>query len=197
MLLSAMPRLFPALQAIPHILAEGYSVKPLQYLYGSWHVFKNRPGIVFTFAFIFICINEVISRVLPPPHTTGSLHVEVPYTLPFETGRLAIFNGVEAVVTACLAFFVWQRLSSQLLSVGAVFKEWRYLGRVLLCAVLITGVAWTPVMFITSLPSVVGALSVHVTVVGVILLSLIGMAVFIYAMVSYTFSYLLLMDLRQ
>jgi len=31
----------------------------------------------------------------------------------------------------------------------------------------------------------------------VILLSLIGMAVFIYAMVSYTFSYLLLMDLRQ
>ena len=67
----------------------------------------------------------------------------------------------------------------------------------MLCAVLITGVAWTPVMFITSLPSVVGALSVHVTVVGVILLGLIGMAVFIYAMVSYTFSYLLLMDLRQ
>jgi len=32
---------------------------------------------------------------------------------------------------------------------------------------------------------------------GLVITSLIGMAVFIYAMVSYTFSYLLLMDLRE
>ena len=92
---------------------------------------------------------------------------------------------------------MWKQLIGQPLSVPTLFKERRCLGQVLLCAVLITGVAWTPIIFITSLPSVVGPLSVHVTFMGLFITSLIGMAVFIYAMVSYTFSYLLLMDLRE
>jgi hypothetical protein len=196
MWLTAMTGFFPAPRGVSDLLADGYAVKPLRYLTDAWHVFKSRPGILFTVAFTFTCLNEVISRVLPPPPTTRSLRVEVLYTLPFEMGRLAIFNGLEAVMTACLAFFVWQRLGGKPLSVVALCKEWRCLGRVLLCATLITGVAWTPIMFITSLPSVAGPLSVHVTWTGVILFSLIGSALFIYAMVSYAFAYLLLMARR-
>jgi hypothetical protein len=51
-------------------------------------------------------------------------------------------------------------------------------------------------MLMTSLPSIGGALAARVSLLTIIIVSLIGVVVFVYAMVSYVFAYFLLIDRR-
>jgi hypothetical protein len=192
-----MAELFPASRHIDDVIDDGYDVKLVQYLYGGWYVFKSHPAVFVAVAFLLTLVNEALSYLLPAPLSSGSLRVELFYTLPIEMGRLSLFNGVEALMLACIAIMTWQRLENRPPSLMALLKDRRLIGLVVLCAASITIVAWTPMMFMTSLSSVGGALAARISLPLVLVLSLTGIILFIYLIVSYTFSYLLLIDRRQ
>lgn len=189
--------LFPASRHIEDIIDDGYDLKPRQYLYGGWYVFRNHPVGFWAVAFLFGLVNEAFSRLWPAPLSTGSLRTELFYTLPIEIARLCFFHGVEAILLTSIAVIAWQRLENHPLSLMPFLKDWRSLGLIFTCATVITVVAWTPVMFLTSLPSIGGAVAARITLPVILILSLIGLILFLYLMVSYTFSYLILFDRRD
>ena len=189
--------ILPVSRDIEDVIEDGYEVKLLRYLHGGWFIFKSHPAAFLFVAFLFTFINEALSYLIPPPLSSGSLRVELLHTLPLEMGRLSLFNGVEALMLVCIALLAWQQLEGRPRWHMALFKDWRLIGLVLVTAALITFTVWTPLMMITSLPLVGGALIVRLTLPGMILLSLLGIILFIYFMVAYTFSYLLLIDRRD
>jgi hypothetical protein len=186
--------IFPVSRHIEDILDDGYDVKPLQYLYGGWYVFKSRPVAFLSVTCVLSLVIEALSYLVPAPRSSGSLRVELLYTLPLEMARLCLFHGVEALMLACTAVMAWQRLENRPLSLLAFCKDWRSAGRIVVCAALITLAAWTPIMLMTSLPSIGGALAARVSLPMIFIASLIGVALFVYAMVSYVFAYFLLID---
>lgn len=189
--------IFPLSRHIEDVIDDGYDVKPLQYLYGGWYVFTNHYVPFFSIAFVFLLANEALSHLFLAPPFSRSLRTELFYTLPLEMVRLVLFHGVEALMLVCTAIMAWQRLDNRPLSLITFFKDWRSAGLVLACAAVITLVAWTPIMFMTSLPFVGGALVARVTLPGIMVMSLIGVALFVYVMVSYAFAYFVLIDRRD
>lgn len=192
-----MAERFPVSRPIEDLIQEGYDVTPLQYLYGGWYVFRSHPVAFWTVAFLLGLVNEALSRLLPVPFSTGSLRTELLLTLPLEMGRLCLFHGVEALMLACIGVMTWQRLENSPLSLIELFKDRRSVGLLSTCAALITLVAWTPIMFLTSLPSVGGALAARVSLPVIILVGIIGVALFVYFMVSYAFAYFLVIDQKD
>lgn len=198
MLLCGMDaNLFPASRPIEDIVDDGYDVTPLQYVHGGWYVFKSHPVVFWTVALSLGLVNEALSRLWRAPLSTGSLRTELFYTLPIEMARLCLFHGVEAILLTAIAVMAWQRLENQSPSPMPFLKDWRVLGRIFTCAAVITVIAWTPVIFLTSLPSIGGAMAARITLPLILVLSLIGLILFLYLMVSYTFSYLILFDRRD
>jgi hypothetical protein len=189
--------IFPPSRHIEDVIDDGYDVKPLQYFYGGWYVFKSYPVAFLSVACVFSLVNEALSRLVSMPSFSGSLRTELFYTLPLEMARLCLFQGVETLMLVCTAVMAWQRLDNRPPSLSAFLKDWRSAGLVLVCAAVVTLVAWTPIMFMTSLPFVGGALAARVTLPGIIVLSLIGAALFVYAMVSYAFAYFVLIDRKD
>ncbi|MDQ6735961.1 MAG: hypothetical protein M3Z35_17915 [Nitrospirota bacterium] len=192
-----VPSIFPPSRHIDDVIDDGYDVKPLQYFSGGWYVFKSYPVAFLSLAFVFSLVNEALSHLFSAPSFSGSLRTELFYTLPLEMARLCLFHGVEALMLVCTAVMVWQRLENRPLSLITFLKDWRFAGLVLVCATISTLVAWTPIMFMTSLPFVGGALAARVTLPGIIVMSLIGSALFVYVMVSYAFAYLVLIDRKD
>lgn len=186
-----MSYLFPAQRPVEDAI-DDYDAKLLQYLYGGWYVFRSRPAAFVSLAFVFLLANEALSRLFLAPSSSGSLRTELFYTLPLQMARLGLFHGMEALMLAGIGVMAWQQLDNRPLSPMAFFKDWRSVGLVLACAAAITLVAWTPIMFITSLPFVGGALAARVTLRGVIVLTLLGVILFVYVMVSYVFAYFVL-----
>ena len=189
--------LFPASRHIEDIVDDGYDVTPLQYLYGGWYVFKSHPIIFWAVALLLGLVNEALSRLWPAPLSSGSLRTELLHTLPIEMARLCLFHGVEAILLTAIAVMAWKRLENHPLSPMPFLKDWRSLGSIFACATVITVVAWAPVIFVASLPSIGGAIAARLTLPLILGLSLIGLILFLYLMVSYTFSYLILVDRRD
>jgi hypothetical protein len=189
--------IFPFSRHIEDVIGDGYDVKPLQYFYGGWYVFKSNPAAFLSVTFVFSLVNEALSHLFSTPSFSGSLRTELFSTLPLEMARLCLFHGVEALMLVCTAVMAWQRLDNRPLSLIAFLKAWRSAGLVLVCAAVMTLVAWTPIMFMTSLPFVGGALAARVTLPGIIVLSLIGVALFVSVMVSYAFAYFVLIDRKE
>ena len=192
-----MSYLVPAQRPVEDAIDDGYDAKPLQYVYGGWYVFKSRPAAFVSLAVVFLLANEALSRLFLAPSSSGSLRTELFYTLPLQMARLGLFHGMEALMLAGIGVMAWQQLDNRPLSPMAFFKDWRSVGLVLACAAAITLVAWTPIMFITSLPFVGGALAARVTLRGVIVLTLLGVILFVYIMVSYVFAYFVLIDRKD
>ena len=186
--------IFPVLRHIEDVIDEGYDVKLLQYLYGGWFVFRSYPAAFLSVTLGLSLVIEALSYLIPAPRSSGSLRVELFYTLPLEMARLCLFHGVEALMLTCTAVMAWQRLDHRPLSLLAFCKDWRSTGFVVVCAAFITLVAWTPIMLITSLPSIGGALAARVGLPTIVMVSVIGLALFVYTMVSYVFAYFLLID---
>jgi hypothetical protein len=189
--------IFPFSRHIEDVIDGDYDVKPLQYFYGGWYVFKSYPVAFLSVACVFSLLNEALSHLFSAPSFSGSLRTELFSTLPLEMARLCLFHGVEALMLACTAVMAWQRLDNRPVSLITFLKDWRSAGLVLVCAAVMTLVAWTPIMFMTSLPFVGGALAARVTLPGIIVLSLIGVALFVYVMVSYVFAYFVLIDRKD
>ena len=186
--------IFPVARNIEDVIDDGYEAKPLQYLYGGWYVFRSHPVAFVSVTCVLSLAIEALSYLVPAPLSSGSLRVELLHTLPLEMVRLCLFHGVEALMLACTAVMAWQRLENRPLSLIAFCKDWRSTGLVVVSAALITFVAWTPIMLMTSLPSIGGALAARVSLPMMSVVSLIGVALFVYAMVSYVFAYFLLID---
>ena len=186
--------IFTVSRHIKDVINDGYEVKALQYLSGGWYVYKSHPVAFLSVTCMLSLVIEALSYLVPAPLSSGSLRVELLYTLQLEMARLCLFHGVEALMLACTAVMAWQRLENRPLSLLAFCKDWRSAGRIVVCAALITLVAWTPIMLMTSLPSIGGALAARVSLPMIFIASLIGVALFLYAMVSYVFAYFLLID---
>jgi hypothetical protein len=186
--------IFPVSRHIEDVIDDGYDVKLLQYLYGGWYIFKSSPVAFLAVTSVLSLVIEALSYLVPAPLSSGSLRIELLYTLPLEMVRLCLFHDVEALMLACTAVMAWQRLENRPLSLIAFCKDWRSTGLIVVCAALITLVAWTPIMLMTSLPSIGGALVARVSLPMISIVSLIGVALFVYAMVSYVFAYFLLID---
>lgn len=186
--------IFPISRHVEDIIDDGYDVKLLQYLYSGWFVFKSHPAAFLSVTCVISLAMEVLSYLVPAPRSSGSLRVELLYTLPLEMARLCLFHGMESLMLVCTAVMAWQRLENRSLSLIALWKDRRSGGRIIVCAALITIGAWTPIMLMTSLPSIGGALTARLSLPMIIMASLIGVALFVYAMVSYVFAYFLLID---
>lgn len=187
----------PASRHIKDIVDDGYDVTPLQYLYSGWHVFKSDPVMFWGGALVLGLVNEALSRLWAAPLSSGSLRTELFYTLPIEMARLCLFHGVEAILLTLIAVMAWQRLAHQPFAPMRFVKDWRSLGRIFTCATVITLVAWAPMIWLTSLPSMGGPMAARITLPLVLVLTFIGLILFLYLMVAYTFSYLILFDRRE
>src|SRR5688500_10234893 len=115
--------IFPVSRHIEDVIDDGYDVTLLPYLYGGGDIFKSIPVAFLAVTSVLSLVIEALSYLVPAPLSSGSLRIELLYTLPLEMVRLCLFHDVEALMLACTAVMAWQRLENRPLSLIAFCKD--------------------------------------------------------------------------